>query len=362
MHNALLNQLWSPYKKSDALFRLFYLDQAAKQTGTPLYFFSIYDVNFAARRIKGTYFNDRTRRWERKMFPLPDVLFDRCGGLTGKEWLRAKRIRQFFSSLQVKKLNALHNFDKWDTYRVLHADEGLRQHLPATRLYRNQQDMKSLLEAGDKVYLKAVTGNRGKKVMCVEKLPRGRYKYSYYHNRLVVGKCRNLKQCRERIRSFFRGRTCIVQQAIPLLQIDHCLVDMRAEVQRSGQNNLEIVGICVRVGQRYSPITIHSQSYPFEVFFRHFLRYGEAEIQNLRTRVEAFLVKVYQCIERQYGPFGEIGIDFGIDREGGIWFIECNAKSAKVSLKKAYDRYTLIRAFLNPFEYARYIHTQHETN
>lgn len=261
-----------------------------------------------------------------------------------------------FSKMGIPSINAQNSFDKWDSYvKLLELDE-IRANLPMTILYRNKEDLKAFILRYDQAYIKSVNGNRGKKVMRVTRLPSGGYQYSYYVNDLVVGTERRFKDFLKIARLFFsNGHRVIIQQAIPLMQIDDRSVDFRAEVQRNGQGELEIVGICARIGHSQSPITTHSEAVQFEEFFLDYLDYSWEKTERLRNKVEDFLVTVYHCMEKNYGPFGEIGIDFGIDEKEKIWFIECNAKSAKVSLKKAYDDKTLQRSFINPLEYARYI-------
>ena len=69
---------------------------------------------------------------------------------------------------------------------------------------------------------------------------------------------------------------------------------------------------------------------------------------------------MYSALEKIYGTFGEIGLDFGIDKKGEIWFIEPNAKSAKVSFQKAFGRRTFHQAFRNPLEFAKYLYEKNE--
>ncbi|MDQ0157915.1 YheC/YheD family protein [Robertmurraya andreesenii] len=76
----------------------------------------------------------------------------------------------------------------------------------------------------------------------------------------------------------------------------------------------------------------------------------------------AYSITIYESLEKVYGTFGEIGIDFGIDQAGEIWFIEPNSKSAKVSLMKAYDQETFHQAFVNPLLYAKYLYMQKNTD
>ncbi len=338
-------------------FRFAGLYRASRKTGVPVYFFSVNDVNFAKRTVKGTLYNSRKGTWERKTFPLPDIFYDRCGGITTSQWERALRVRKRITRMGIQKLNAQHYFDKWDLYKKLREVEQMRPYLPVTRRFRDQNDLKDLLKISDKVYLKSVNGSRGEKVMRLEKLPGGRYEYSYFVERLVIGRENSFDRVYRIIRRFFKGNKVIVQQAIPLLKINNRIVDFRAELQRNKLGELEIVGICARVGRKQSPITIHSDAYPLEHFLQNELKYSDEQIMQARGEVEKFLFMVYHSMEKFYGPFGEIGIDLGIDNKGKIWFIECNAKSAKVSLNKAYDRETVQKAFINPLEYARYLYT-----
>lgn len=54
---------------------------------------------------------------------------------------------------------------------------------------------------------------------------------------------------------------------------------------------------------------------------------------------------MYYCTEEVYGAFGEIAIDLAIDTKGKIWFIECNAKSAKTTVTKTKKKILLEKRF-----------------
>lgn len=84
------------------------------------------------------------------------------------------------------------------------------------------------------------------------------------------------------------------------------------------------------------------------------MNYSNEEINDLKLRLNKFLINAYSSIEDIYGPVGDIGIDVGLDKKGRLWFIECNSRSLKVSLFKAYDEETINQSFLNILEYAKY--------
>jgi predicted ATP-grasp superfamily ATP-dependent carboligase len=114
----------------------------------------------------------------------------------------------------------------------------------------------------------------------------------------------------------------------------------------------------VRVGKERAPITSTrsgSKVYRFEEFFYRILHYRGEQIDELKSRVDKFLLMTYKYIEELYGTFGEIGIDFAIDNDGKIWFIECNAKPGKDTVYLSYDEETAKNAFLKPLKYAMYL-------
>ncbi|PKM82109.1 MAG: hypothetical protein CVU88_03540 [Firmicutes bacterium HGW-Firmicutes-13] len=348
LFNRLKNQEDKRYHRIKKLLRV---NQTARST---LYFFCYQNVDFENSKISGVCFNENTKSWEIKDFPFPDVLYDRVRGKR-KYQIELNSMRGKFDQMGIKKINSLHSFDKWDLYQVLEKNDLFRPHLPLTRLLESTDDLKIMLDKDEKIYLKARKGSRGMQVMSVTKAPKGKYEYRFYSKSVVVGRVNDLYGLFRVIHSFFKGKNVIVQQAIDLLKIDSCVIDMRGELQRNGRGELEITAVPVRIGKKDAPIATRGTSYPFEVFFKDFLHFSEDEIKALKSKVDSFLIEVYKYIEQSYGPFGEIGIDIGFDKRGHIWFIECNAKSAKVSLCNTSDRGTIEKAFLNPLEYAKFI-------
>jgi hypothetical protein len=332
--------------------RLKKLVEANKEANTTLNFFSSDDVDFSQKRIRGTYFNNATKRWENKQFPFPDVIYVRGG--SGKE---IGDLLDKFDQMGIKRINPIHAFNKGDLYEQLNQDENLRPFLPSTENVENMDEIKSMIRKLGKVYVKARRGRKGTQVMRIEKQTNNSYLYSYsILGRLVRKKVIGLESLEKAINAFFGNKKVIVQQAIDLVTVSsNRLVDFRAELQRNKQGKIDIVGICVRIGQKDSPITTHSEAFRYDTYLKKlFPSYSIPRINALKNKIKAFLIDVYLGVEKQNGKFGEIGIDFAVDKKGKIWLIECNAQSAKVSIVKAYGTKAR-RAFLNPLEYAKTI-------
>ncbi|TDF91048.1 YheC/YheD family protein [Paenibacillus piri] len=285
------------------------------------------------------------------MFPMPHVLYVRGGTGSG-----VSRVVKRFDKLGIKRINALTGFNKGELFRDLQRDPDVQPYLPFTKTIDDPREARSYIQGLGNVYIKACQGRRGMQVMQVVKVKHKGYRYSNsVIGNLVRGRAKYFNDMNKVLKRFFGDRKILVQQGIDLVKVgNNRTVDLRAELQRNEYGEIEIVAIPIRVGRKNSPISTHGEAYHFDDYLpKLFPEYSIDEISALKQRINEFLIKVYKSVEKCYGKFGEIGIDFGLDRKGGIWLIECNAQSAKVSVGKAYGSRTVRRIYLNPLQYAK---------
>jgi hypothetical protein len=321
-----------------------------KNFDAAVFFFSPHDINYQTYFINGAYFNRKRGCWEHKTFRFPDVIY-LYSGLPKLHQADQALFMHAVEKLKVRIVNKLLELNKWEVYRALRHNSALRPHLPETILCREQRkDLETMLRKYGGAYLKACRGRRGQQVMQVTWLRGGSYEYRYFVGKLATGKV-NMNELLKVINRFFRGRDFIIQEPIDLIKYQGRKVDLRAEVQRNGRGELEIVAVPVRVSQADSPITTHGSSYRFEDFFTQMMNYSESSLHGLKSRLHDLLLKIYCTVEQYAGPSGEFGIDIGLDNKDRLWFIECNPLSARVSLINAYDEKTVGRAFSNALAY-----------
>ena len=86
----------------------------------------------------------------------------------------------------------------------------------------------------------------------------------------------------------------------------------------------------------------------FDDFFTRVLGYPAEQAAALKDLVQEFVAGVYEATEDAYGPYGEIGVDLALIRQGAPGFIECNSRSAKISLFNAAGEEARVRSYLNP--------------
>ncbi|OEF98904.1 hypothetical protein BHF71_02970 [Vulcanibacillus modesticaldus] len=215
-----------------------------------------------------------------------------------------------------------------------------------------------MLQRYRKVYLKARISSQGKKVVKIEQLKKKIFRYSYFDKKLFSHETDSLEYLINDLQTLFKKNPLIIQRAINLIKVRDKISDLRATVQRNGKGELEIVSIAFRLSDKYSPITstrAKSTVYSFNDFMKEYNYLIKKNKDTFKKEIEHFLKRLYTAIEQEYGFFGEIGIDFGVDRKGKLWFIEPNAKPAKDTLHLSQDKETIRKAFLLPLEYAKYI-------
>lgn len=322
-----------------------------------LYFFCIDDVDLIKQKISGTIYNPVESSWEKRDFPLPDVLYDRGGSRNECYHFVSNYLRTQLDNMDgLKKINAQSFFDKLYLYEILSEYSDIKPHLPLTKAYSKKR-LKELFNVSDTIYIKARVGSNGKSVMRAERVSKKAYRYSTARNEIVT-KTGTFSELVQEIHRFFKKRPLIIQTEINLFKINDCLVDMRATLQRDSQAELGITTYVIRIAQLESPVTSTasgSSVYSFEDFFKNVMNYSDYEIMRTKSKIEEFLKKIYRYLEEYYGYFGEMGIDFGMDYKGKLWFIESNSKPAKTTIHMLNNDKVLLQAYLSPLEYAKYL-------
>lgn len=346
---SLRNQIVNP--------RIRLLVEANQEVNNILYYFSLRQVRFKERKITGYYWNKSYKRWFRQEFPFPDILYIR-GGINKRYTQTFEKLLHILNQHNGRVINQ-QRFNKWQLYQIMSKDPAMNKFLPVTRTVEHSNVIKKMLQEYKIVYLKTHLGRKGQNVLRVEVLSDGSYRYSYFRSDLLtVNTVFGFQALLDAIKGFFNGKSFLIQQAIQLINLQNTLIDLRAELQRNGDGGLEIIGISVRQGRPGSPVTTHGNATRFDDFFVKKIGYSKEQTEALKSAVHEFLFNVYEFIEKNYSDYVEIGIDFAIDANGKIWFIEANSQSTKVSLEKAYGQAVLGRAYKNILEYARYLYKQ----
>ncbi len=342
------------FVSSHRYIRFIELAKANQDVDVILYFFAHNRVSFEKKYVIGVYYNNQKNTWQEKKFPLPHVLYDRGGGIPKQSIL----VIQKFSDLGIKNINSQHFFDKWDLYDRLSKLETIRPHLPATIKGDKAINVVHTLNKYGKVYVKARRGSCGTGVIRIEKRDSDKFKYHYSYGGMLFSEIVTERELLKIIDQYFAHNPFIIQKPIDLMKKGECIIDFRSEVQKNEKGQFIVTGTTARIGRPHSPIASNTRNedyYPFETFMKNTMQLDGLKAYVLQAKVNRFLQTVFRAVERVYGSFGELGIDFGLDTQGHLWLIECNSKSAKVALYRAFGRQKVRQSFRNLLQYAKYL-------
>ncbi|MFB4163838.1 YheC/YheD family protein [Alteribacillus sp. JSM 102045] len=334
-------------------FRTKTLIKMNKDVGFNMFLFSINTIDIQNQLITGIYYDYSDGKWKKDIFPYPDFFYRR-GGVAKKY---KKRYKTFQYQLKKKKSSLLNPspLGNWDVYNYFNKVISLEKHLQKSILYKDPDTLFDMLEKHRHIYLKGLIGRKGKNVVLLEQLPDNRYQFRYYNasqKKIQTVTFKKKEDTLKFINKFYKGKKFMIQEAIDLLKLNKRRIDLRAELQRTPYGTISICGISARLGKEKSPVTTHSDAMTLDELFK-FLKLSETEQSKLYIKMENFLNKVYRETENKFGKFAEMGIDFALDQDYNIRFIECNSQSAKVSLHKAYGSKALEKSMLNVLLYAK---------
>lgn len=209
---------------------------------------------------------------------------------------------------------------KWMKTRALRVHPEIAAHIPSSRLYRPSR-LKTMAGQFHFIVLKPVRGTGGWGLMKVSR-SNGRYHWSYNTRRKSFRTYGQLLRAVNRIR---RGRSYLIQQGIDLATVNGRPIDyrvkhvkmggrwrIRAMVGRVARRGLFVTNLC-RGGRLLSAAEGLRLSLPGQEAGK------KANMRHL-TRVST------SVLESRYPGIGQLGFDYGIDRNGHIWMLEVNTR------------------------------------
>lgn len=347
-------------KKGNPTVKMLEMGKASKRSGVFVYFFSVDDIVWADNEVKGMVYSPESDSWERRRLPLPDVLYDRGGGFIYESAVKAKYVRgQLRNFPDIRRINNQHYFDKWNLHCDLSNHKEMQEYLPETVLYSGRtEDIDQMLRKHGTIYLKKCNGSNGKGVIRVRKRDSSKYEYSFFKDQVTEGAVDSLPDIIDVAMNLMCDKRFIIQQGIDVITYQQNKVDMRVLVQRNADGKWQITSMPVRFAVNNCAITSTrsgSKVFTFEEAFLNVLKYEDSRVNNLKAAIFDLIRLSVGAIEKEYGTFGELGIDVAIDKNGKLWFIEANAKPAKDTIMIAGPREDIKKAFILPFEYSKYL-------
>ncbi|CAJ1003671.1 MULTISPECIES: YheC/YheD family protein [Brevibacillus] len=323
-----------------------------RKAGIHVFVFSPRQVDFESRTVAG--FEYRNGAWRSGIFPLPDVIYDRC--FVGPSYRHYKPfVKKLQNDPQITFLG--HGLSgKWQVHQMLSKSPELAAWIPPTEILTIAALREMLVTYGAAV-IKPSAGTHGAGVVRIVPTLNGfeivgRDRKNEPFSRMI----RTAQGLKSFIASFTAGRTFLVQPYLSLHAPDGTPFDVRVLVQKNGLGTWEITGKAVRLGDKRS-ITSNLHGGGKAVPLGPFLaQHYQPEVQaRIEQEIDRLATELPPYLEKVHGRLVELGIDVGIDTAGNVWIIEVNSRPGRTVFRLIDDPKARLRSIAHPVRYARYL-------
>lgn len=334
------------------------LCRLSRSLGLSVFVFTPQSADPETQTVTGYVWIPGNEVWTEHQYPLPDLIYDRSFPAGGEAFRRHRMAVKALDRLKPIPRLGRGLGSKWEMHRLLSRDPGLAPHLPDTRRLVRPEAVAERLETMSRLFLKPSSGSQGRGTAAVERLAPGRYRITARDgaNRPIEQLISGTPGLTEWVRRFAAGRAYLVQPYLELQSPEGFAWDVRSLVQKNGSGSWELTGMAVREGGSGSVTSnLHGGGHAREV--RPFLeqRFGKERAQTILGRLDFLSGRIPAALEAGFGRLAELGLDFGVDRNGEVWIIEANSKPGRSVFRElALDHESLLAA-RNPLAYARYL-------
>jgi hypothetical protein len=131
--------------------------------------------------------------------------------------------------------------------------------------------------------------------------------------------------------------------------------DIRSLMQKNKNGRWTLTGVAARCGAP-GTVTANLHGGGFAASAKEVLvpLFGEQRGSELLQEISRVSFLLVTRLEETLGRFAEIGLDYGVDRSGRLWFLEANSKPGRAAMGSAGEDAAL-KAVEQPLSYARSI-------
>ncbi|WP_019638309.1 YheC/YheD family protein [Paenibacillus fonticola] len=346
-----------PFSESAFCRHLCHIGNRQKLT---VYVFCPSWVTPSRRGVPGyTYENGK---WIRKLFPAPDIIYDRCFSFDKKQQRRKQRCMDLLTGLQPFVYLTRGLAGKWSVYQALKKNSLFSAYLPHTVRYETTGQLDQWLKFHQgEAFLKPQNGTHGKRTMYVKVVNSG-----LGEGLLLIGRDGGNQLFRKRfysrqdglewIHKFIGSKTFLLQPYLLLNNSKGEPFDVRVLMQKNENGVWSMTGMAVRAGRKHSLTSnLHGGGTAHRALPFLTKELGEHTGQRAAKIIRNLSQAIPEQLESYFGRLAELGIDFGVDQSGQVWILEVNSKPGRSSLFRIGDMQGARKSVENPIQYARYL-------
>ncbi|MFD2670605.1 YheC/YheD family endospore coat-associated protein [Marinicrinis sediminis] len=348
LNSSMFRQIPSGKTKHE---KIEFYEEAGQQHQVTLCYFRLRDVDFKHKQVLA--WIKINNRYTQRKIPIPRVIHNR--GMYFKR-TSFQKISQLIQQGHIV-FNRHTRYTKLQIHRLLLKHADLHPHLPETSLLTHASLRQFLAKYGS-VIIKPNSGSIGIGISKIER--RGR-KWWITHTskrprrKAIRGKLYSTPQVYRLFARRIRSHKFVVQQTLPLALYQGRPFDLRVSVQRDATGKWIMTGLVGKAAAKEKFVTNVAQGgtvYALEELLRDLPELKESEV---RERIQAFSLKIAECLSTHLPGLADIGLDIGINAQGLPLFIECNGRDLRYSFLKGNMMEEWKATYANPIAYSRYL-------
>lgn len=334
-----------------------FLAEESINEGIKLIAFSPDDVDWWSKSINALIYT-KEGKWVKEISPFPDVIYDRSLLPLGEKEIGKISRERFKSEYKIPFLNNRHYFPKWETHKILLPCKETRKYLPDTALCTHPVSLIKFLNKYRVVYIKDSGGSRGENIYKIYRRDDGVLIVSYVKSGKVYVNEISLKDIYTKIiNGSLYGKKVILQQGINLAHYQGRPFDIRVLVQKDASGRWIISDKSIRIANSsYSPVTNVSNGGEVKKFADVIPKLFPISNMKIKDELDKMLLSICNCLERNYGLLGELGIDVALDIHGRLYLLEVNGKPAKTCIRRSNNSQLIHEVYSNIIKYCKYLY------
>lgn len=305
----------------------------AERMNCVCFVFNPLDIDWSKNAVWGYQYSCKVipGEWERRLFPLPSVIYNRIPNRTLEN---RQDIKNTVLHLKEKYRSRFFNpffLDKLLTHTILCSNEQIKTFLPKTLKLQHPDTITKMLHLFNSVYLKPAASSLGSEIARITK-NNNRYDFIYQSLNHIRrdGSVTDCSKIMSELPLPVNTQEYLVQQAINLAEFNGRPFDLRLLMQKNRYGKWQKTGLAARIAGEGS-ISTHlfyggSRS-PAEKIIKQAAAYYQFSFAEVKKQLDKIQSLIPRTIEKAYREsFGELEMDIGIDRLGKVWFLEANSK------------------------------------
>lgn len=301
----------------------------ARHQGARLIVFNPEQANLQNETVTGYVLSPSVAScWMRETLVMPDALYDNVFVHLAVQGL-VQPLRSYAKEHHVPLFNPSLP-GKGAMTRFVSQISGTLMRVPQTQIIQNEKTVVDMMNRYATVYVKPTGGYGGRGVLRMTSTPQGVWvecdRFQGDKKLSTVLSNVDFHRFYERV---IAKRAHIVQEQIPLLQVEGANVDFRVVLGRDRQGVWQVVGIVPKVAAKHGVVTnlVAGGNRLSMNELKSVL--GRARTKDISNQLIRSAKVVSGALSKKYKTFGIVGYDLGVDESGHVWYIEMNPKPAR---------------------------------